>query len=424
MNRAMEGDVVAGGQHRAPFHPQGSVVAVLPTLPTPRAWRVRPVLSRRCRASPALNSSLCLSLCLQWSCCRRSCGRERPTSCPLAPPPAATPRRSWRATRQRLLRTGRTLRRWTLENTTERMRRQRAAAASAPPVGGWGAAGAWGAAGLRCVPLGPRGADTPLLQRSAAPRSEPLCVLAGRCVLHAAGSLPTAPHKPHLHLPLAAHRAGKVVGVIRRNWRTRGYCGSLQVRTAQGGGANGAFACLPACPRLLAHPPDPAPRTPCLGSLPTPPPPSHPLNLQPPKPGALGRGSGNHTESHLFMPVERRFPYIRIHTRQVGGSCSLACCPSLPPIRQMNRVCLQVHGTCVLSRLVGSGAPVCGVMGWCRVAARSLRLHACSLPPSTLAHARLKAEASDHHMRWPLVMSLAQQPAVTKVGAVTHTPDP
>ena len=42
----------------------------------------------------------------------------------------------------------------------------------------------------------------------------------------------------------------------------------------------------------------------------------------------------------------------------------------------------------------------------------------------TLAHARLKAEASDHHMRWPLVMSLAQQPAVTKVGAVTHTPDP
>ena len=37
-------------------------------------------------------------------------------------------------------------------------------------------------------------------------------------------------------------------------------------------------------------------------------------------------------------------------------------------------------------------------------------VHACACA-CLLAHARLKAEASDHHMRWPLVMSLAQQPA-------------
>ncbi|EFN55177.1 hypothetical protein CHLNCDRAFT_35599 [Chlorella variabilis] len=56
----------------------------------------------------------------------------------------------------------------------------------------------------------------------------------------------------------------KVVGIIRRNWRTRGYCGSLQ----------------------------------------------------PPKSGPSG--SANHTHSLLFCPVERRFPYIRIQTRQAA----------------------------------------------------------------------------------------------------------
>lgn len=54
---------------------------------------------------------------------------------------------------------------------------------------------------------------------------------------------------------------GKVAGIIRRNWRTRGYAGSLQ----------------------------------------------------PPGEGrALRRGSAN----VLFCPVERRFPFIRIQTRQ------------------------------------------------------------------------------------------------------------
>lgn len=54
---------------------------------------------------------------------------------------------------------------------------------------------------------------------------------------------------------------GKVAGIIRRNWRTRGYAGSLQ----------------------------------------------------PPGEGrALRRGSTN----MLFCPVERRFPFIRIQTRQ------------------------------------------------------------------------------------------------------------
>ena len=45
----------------------------------------------------------------------------------------------------------------------------------------------------------------------------------------------------------------------------------------------------------------------------------HPfLVLQPLKASAAG-GSANHTHNVLFCPVERRFPYIRIQTRQVGG---------------------------------------------------------------------------------------------------------
>ncbi len=52
------------------------------------------------------------------------------------------------------------------------------------------------------------------------------------------------------------------MGIIKRNWRTRGYCGSLQPQEERGGlGAQGV----------------------------------------------------------LFCPVERRFPKIRLQTRQVGG---------------------------------------------------------------------------------------------------------
>lgn len=54
---------------------------------------------------------------------------------------------------------------------------------------------------------------------------------------------------------------GAVVGIIRRNWRTRGYAGSLQ------------------------------------------------------PPGA-GRPPRRGTASVLFCPVERRFPFVRIQTRQ------------------------------------------------------------------------------------------------------------
>eukprot|EP00879_Flechtneria_rotunda_P021039 GHRR01022163.1.p1 GENE.GHRR01022163.1~~GHRR01022163.1.p1 ORF type:complete len:742 (+),score=218.81 GHRR01022163.1:116-2341(+) len=60
-------------------------------------------------------------------------------------------------------------------------------------------------------------------------------------------------------LPDGRRPTGRVVGVIRRNWRTRGYCGSL-------------------------------------------------------KPEELGAGSS--TKSLLFVPVDRRYPMIRIHTRQ------------------------------------------------------------------------------------------------------------
>lgn len=55
----------------------------------------------------------------------------------------------------------------------------------------------------------------------------------------------------------------RVIGIIKRNWRTRGYCGSLQ----------------------------------------------------PPKEGAP-QFSNDRTTSVLFIPVERKFPFIRIQTRQ------------------------------------------------------------------------------------------------------------
>eukprot|EP00775_Hariotina_reticulata_P011972 gene11972-12115_t len=54
---------------------------------------------------------------------------------------------------------------------------------------------------------------------------------------------------------------GRVVGIIRRNWRTRGYCGSL-------------------------------------------------------RPEELGPGRG--TQGLLFVPVDKRYPMMRIHTRQGG----------------------------------------------------------------------------------------------------------
>lgn len=56
---------------------------------------------------------------------------------------------------------------------------------------------------------------------------------------------------------------GKVVGIIRRNWRTRGYSGSLQ-------------------------------------------------------PDRVGRPPKQGPSSVLFCPVERRYPFIRIQTRQVS----------------------------------------------------------------------------------------------------------
>ena len=65
---------------------------------------------------------------------------------------------------------------------------------------------------------------------------------------------------------------GKVVGIIRRNWRTRGYAGSLM-------------------------------------------------------PDNTGRGARRGGANVLFCPVERRYPFIRIHTRQVSFDCLAACVP-------------------------------------------------------------------------------------------------
>lgn len=63
---------------------------------------------------------------------------------------------------------------------------------------------------------------------------------------------------------------GRVVGIIRRNWRTRGYSGSLQ-------------------------------------------------------PDRLGRPAKQSLSNVLFCPVERRYPFIRIQTRQVC-LCDCPCC--------------------------------------------------------------------------------------------------
>ena len=62
---------------------------------------------------------------------------------------------------------------------------------------------------------------------------------------------------------------GQVVGIIRRNWRTRGYSGSLQ-------------------------------------------------------PDRLGRPAKQGPSNVLFCPVERRFPFIRIQTRQVPSLAATA----------------------------------------------------------------------------------------------------
>ncbi len=61
----------------------------------------------------------------------------------------------------------------------------------------------------------------------------------------------------------------RVVGIIKRNWRTRGYCGSLKPdkKTQGSTGAEGA--------------------------------------------GGGGGGGKNFLESVLFIPVEKRYPMIR-----------------------------------------------------------------------------------------------------------------
>ena len=70
---------------------------------------------------------------------------------------------------------------------------------------------------------------------------------------------------------------GRVVGIIRRNWRTRGYSGSLQ-------------------------------------------------------PDRLGRPAKQGPSNVLFCPVERRYPFIRIQTRQVSSLVvtALYCVPTHP----------------------------------------------------------------------------------------------
>ena len=93
---------------------------------------------------------------------------------------------------------------------------------------------------------------------------------------------------------------GRIVGIIRRNWRTRGYCGSL-------------------------------------------------------KPGQHG---GAHTAAVLFVPVERRFPMIRVHTRQVSARPLNPPCIWSPRLRLQSCVTLLSQHATVALRQAGSASNV------------------------------------------------------------------
>lgn len=67
---------------------------------------------------------------------------------------------------------------------------------------------------------------------------------------------------------------GKVVGILKRNWRTRGYCGSLHVPKGTGDGTASSY---------------------------------------------FSSSSSGATRSVLVCPVERRYPFIRIQTRQAAN---------------------------------------------------------------------------------------------------------
>ena len=90
---------------------------------------------------------------------------------------------------------------------------------------------------------------------------------------------------------------GRVVGIIRRNWRTRGYSGSLQ-------------------------------------------------------PDRLGRPAKQGPSNVLFCPVERRYPFVRIQTRQViwmselsGVQSAFDATPSSCRTTSGVRVSVRTHST-------------------------------------------------------------------------------
>lgn len=123
--------------------------------------------------------------------CDRRCSHQR---CPSSTTPPGLPRR------------------WTQESTMARMLRRLVAATSAPLVGGPASCQSAGTAGYAAAPKAHWRARGRLLTV--------------RHVLHSSGTAPAPP--PHPTPPLPRRAAGKVVGIIKRNWRTRGYCGSLQ----------------------------------------------------------------------------------------------------------------------------------------------------------------------------------------------------
>lgn len=229
--------------------------------PSPlRTWRAFVCTAASGGAGP--HPACCLP-CLQWSCCRRSSGGGPPTSCP-------PPRRAAMGQGQERRRLQR--RRWMARTS----RRQAAACPPSPCTtwpGGQCACDSARAANMRSPLLPPAlpiahhttwpppqvdpgehygedaaaagggdkrptgGWPRQLAARlcgwprsraeGALARPAAACCASCSALLRCNACAPTPPHST----PSPSFRcaAGKVVGIIKRNWRTRGYCGSLQV---------------------------------------------------------------------------------------------------------------------------------------------------------------------------------------------------
>lgn len=221
---------------------------------------------------PVLAPNPCLTA-MQSNCCQRSSGGDPPPSCPQQALPAALLKallRQTRRQRQERRRRGRTLPRWIRQSTMGRMpRRQAAAAASGRQVCPFGSA-AGGALPCEGRWIGLGGAPVGLHTWA--------CRVCHPCdgLLRSLAAVPACLTPQSYPSPPNSTATGKVVGVIKRNWRTRGYCGSLQVREER----------QPNCSAEPAHSEQLHLQLPVLTPTPPPPPPPPSPYASPSRPRA------------------------------------------------------------------------------------------------------------------------------------------